>query len=68
MCVCVSWGVWGGGAGDGGRDFIIERERERERENEAERPRRQVCTYFILRGDCSGVPTSNIPAASHLTA
>uniref|UniRef100_A0A2A4JLG5 SAM domain-containing protein n=1 Tax=Heliothis virescens TaxID=7102 RepID=A0A2A4JLG5_HELVI len=36
-------GVSGGGAGEGGRDFIIERERERERENEGERPRRQPC-------------------------
>lgn len=40
--MCVYRGVSGGGAGDGGRDFIIERERERERESEAERPRRQV--------------------------
>ncbi|KAJ8707561.1 hypothetical protein PYW08_010813 [Mythimna loreyi] len=47
-------GVSGGGAGDGGRDFIIERERERERESEAERPRRQQMSAQLGRGERGG--------------
>lgn len=41
MCAVCRRGS-SGGAGDGARDFVIERERERERDAELERPRRQV--------------------------
>lgn len=47
-------GVTGGGPGDGGRDFIIERERERERENDGERPRRQQMSAQLGRGERGG--------------
>lgn len=46
-------GVGREGAGEGARDFIIERERERERERETEpdRPRRQQMSAQLGRGD-----------------
>ncbi|KAH9644958.1 hypothetical protein HF086_003288, partial [Spodoptera exigua] len=45
-------GVTGGGPGDGGRDFIIERERERE--NDGERPRRQRVHMILFLGLLNG--------------
>nr|XP_049705586.1 epidermal growth factor receptor kinase substrate 8-like protein 1 isoform X6 [Helicoverpa armigera] len=47
-------GVSGGGAGEGARDFVIERERERERENDAERPRRQQMSAQLGRSERGG--------------
>lgn len=47
-------GVREGGAGDAGRDFIIEREREREREHETDRPRRQQMSAQLGRGERGG--------------